>query len=62
MQATPAQSMQGKSDSQLSDAIVFRVARNRITDWFRKKRPIALADAVAAGPDGESLPPLPGAF
>ena len=35
-------------------AWMFRVARNRITDWFRKKRPIPLTDAVATGPDGES--------
>ena len=35
-------------------ARMFRVARNRITDWFRKKRPIPLTDAVATGPDGES--------
>src|SRR5271167_1221195 len=33
---------------------LFRVARNRITDLFRKKRPESLNDAVLAGED-ESL-------
>ncbi len=33
---------------------LFRVARNRITDLFRRKRPEALGDA-AAGEDGERL-------
>src|SRR5271169_6256842 len=33
---------------------LFRVARNRITDLFRKKKPENLSDAVAAG-DEESL-------
>ena len=37
-------------------AWLYRVARNRITDLFRKKRPEALAsDPVAATADGESL-------
>jgi RNA polymerase sigma factor (sigma-70 family) len=37
-------------------AWLYRVARNRITDLFRKKRPEALAsDPVAANEDGESL-------
>src|SRR5512140_3706604 len=33
---------------------LFRVARNRITDLFRKKRPASLSDATVAG-DEESL-------
>ncbi|HTZ75312.1 MAG TPA: sigma-70 family RNA polymerase sigma factor [Candidatus Aquilonibacter sp.] len=36
-------------------AWLFRVARNRITDWFRKKRPVALADQTARAADGEAL-------
>jgi RNA polymerase sigma factor (sigma-70 family) len=37
-------------------AWLYRVARNRITDLFRKRRPEALAsDPVAANEDGESL-------
>jgi RNA polymerase sigma factor (sigma-70 family) len=37
-------------------AWLYRVARNRITDLFRKKRPEALAsDPVAVNEDGESL-------
>ena len=37
-------------------AWLYRVARNRITDLFRKKRPEALAsDLVAVTADGESL-------
>jgi RNA polymerase sigma factor (sigma-70 family) len=37
-------------------AWLFRVARNRITDLFRKKRPESLSGAVAAeNEDGESL-------
>lgn len=37
-------------------AWLFRVARNRITDRFRKKRPVALADLPpAAAEDGEEL-------
>jgi RNA polymerase sigma factor (sigma-70 family) len=34
---------------------LFRVARNRITDLFRKKRPESLADAAVAVDDGEWL-------
>jgi RNA polymerase sigma factor (sigma-70 family) len=34
---------------------LFRVARNRITDLFRKKRPASLSDPVAAGEDDEGL-------
>jgi RNA polymerase sigma factor (sigma-70 family) len=34
---------------------LYRVARNRITDLFRKKRPEALANDPVAGTDGESL-------
>src|SRR5258708_1869147 len=34
---------------------LFRVARNRITDLFRKKRPESFSDAVVTGEDGEML-------
>ncbi len=34
---------------------LFRVARNRITDLFRKKRPEAFSDAGVADEDGERL-------
>jgi RNA polymerase sigma factor (sigma-70 family) len=34
---------------------LFRVARNRITDLFRKKRSEAFSDAVFEGEDGEAL-------
>ena len=34
-------------------AWLFRVARNRITDLFRKKQPVPLADVLAAGEDGD---------
>src|SRR5665647_3787357 len=34
---------------------LFRVARNRITDLFRKKKPQSFSDAVAAGDDEELL-------
>ena len=34
---------------------LYRVARNRITDLFRKKRPFAFSDAASAGEDGEML-------
>ncbi|HEY1526026.1 MAG TPA: sigma-70 family RNA polymerase sigma factor [Candidatus Angelobacter sp.] len=34
---------------------LFRVARNRITDLFRKKKPEAFSDAAIEGEDGESL-------
>jgi RNA polymerase sigma factor (sigma-70 family) len=36
-------------------AWLYRVARNRITDLFRKKKPEALADQVVAGKAGEAL-------
>ena len=36
-------------------AWLFRVARNRITDLFRKKKSVALADAGPAGAEDESL-------
>ena len=35
---------------------LFRVARNRITDLFRKKKPEAFSDAAAANEDDELLP------
>src|SRR5436190_1403075 len=35
---------------------LFRVARNRITDLFRKKKPESLSDAAVEDVDGESLP------
>ncbi len=34
---------------------LFRVARNRITDLFRKKKPESFSDGVAEGEDGELL-------
>jgi RNA polymerase sigma factor (sigma-70 family) len=34
---------------------LFRVARNRITDFFRKKRPEAFTDAAAVDENGELL-------
>jgi len=34
---------------------LFRVARNRITDLFRKKRPAAFSDEMVEGEDGELL-------
>src|SRR5471032_2151646 len=34
---------------------LFRVARNRITDLFRKKRPESFGDAAVAGEEGELL-------
>jgi RNA polymerase sigma factor (sigma-70 family) len=34
---------------------LFRVARNRITDLFRKKKPVALSDAAVEGEDGQML-------
>src|SRR5271157_1232863 len=34
---------------------LFRVARNRITDLFRKKRPELFADAAVEGEEGELL-------
>ena len=36
-------------------AWMFRVARNRIVDLFRKKKPESLSDAVVANDDGERL-------
>jgi RNA polymerase sigma factor (sigma-70 family) len=36
-------------------AWLYRVARNRITDWFRKKKPEALADQVIASNAGDAL-------
>src|SRR5215475_2391289 len=38
-----------------ASAWLFRVARNRITDLFRRKKPEALADQVAVVEDGEPL-------
>jgi RNA polymerase sigma factor (sigma-70 family) len=37
---------------------LFRVARNRITDLFRKKKPESLSDAAAEGEGGEVLEDL----
>lgn len=34
---------------------LFRVARNRITDLFRKKKPVPFIDAAVEGEDGELL-------
>ena len=34
---------------------LFRVARNRIIDLFRKKKPEAIDDAIAAGEDEEMV-------
>jgi RNA polymerase sigma factor (sigma-70 family) len=34
-------------------AWLFRVARNRITDFFRRKRPVALADVAPGAEDSE---------
>src|SRR6266853_6572895 len=34
---------------------LFRVARNRITDLFRKKKPESFSDAAVEGEDGEVL-------
>ncbi len=34
---------------------LFRVARNRIIDLFRKRKPGSLSDPVSAGDDGEEL-------
>jgi RNA polymerase sigma factor (sigma-70 family) len=34
---------------------LFRVARNRITDLFRKKKPESFTDAAVGGGDGELL-------
>jgi RNA polymerase sigma factor (sigma-70 family) len=34
---------------------LFRVARNRITDLFRKKKPEPFSDAAVAGEDGDTL-------
>ena len=34
---------------------LFRVARNRITDLFRKKKPASFADAAVEGEEGELL-------
>src|ERR1700722_12430126 len=36
-------------------AWLFRVARNRITDLFRKKKPQSLDDELRAGEEGEAL-------
>src|ERR1700689_4116910 len=36
-------------------AWMYRVARNRITDLFRKKKPVALADQHGSQADGEML-------
>lgn len=34
---------------------LFRVARNRITDWFRKKKPETFSDAAMENEDGELM-------
>jgi len=36
-------------------AWLFRVARNRITDLFRKKKPVAFSDSFVEGEEGEML-------
>lgn len=36
-------------------AWMFRVARNRITDWFRKKRPGSLDDSLGSTEEGDDL-------
>src|SRR5579864_9264451 len=36
-------------------AWLYRVARNRIIDRFRKKRPVTFADTAAVSEDGEAL-------
>jgi RNA polymerase sigma factor (sigma-70 family) len=36
-------------------AWLFRVARNRITDLFRKKKPVAFSDTFGQGQEGELL-------
>jgi RNA polymerase sigma factor (sigma-70 family) len=36
-------------------AWLFRVARNRITDWFRKRKPEALRDQPVVEDEGEAL-------
>jgi RNA polymerase sigma factor (sigma-70 family) len=38
-----------------ASAWMFRVARNRITDLFRKKKPELLNDAIAVADDGDEL-------
>jgi RNA polymerase sigma factor (sigma-70 family) len=35
---------------------LFRVARNRITDFFRKQKPVSFSDAAVEDEDGELLP------
>src|SRR5690348_18496850 len=35
---------------------LFRVARNRITDLFRKKKPVASSDVAVEAEDGEQRP------
>jgi RNA polymerase sigma factor (sigma-70 family) len=36
-------------------AWLFRVARNRITDWFRKKKPVTFADVAGDSEPGEGI-------
>jgi RNA polymerase sigma factor (sigma-70 family) len=36
-------------------AWLFRVARNRITDWFRKKKPVTFADAAGDSEPGDGF-------
>jgi RNA polymerase sigma factor (sigma-70 family) len=39
-------------------AWLFRVARNRITDWFRKKKPVTFTEAAGASEPEESFEDL----
>jgi len=51
--ATLAESMPGAQKIQSMSAWLYRVARNRITDWFRKKKPLSIEDMYAHHTDEE---------